>query len=96
MTDSNLMAENNMLAVGSIPIHPGIQDFADAKGKIILYVKDEEEGRSLYLSFEMYGELSRAYEVRYDDFEQVVTKMIGQVGMANSEDPFMTLLESGG
>lgn len=84
---------NDMIAVGSIPIHPGVLDYADAEGKIILWVKDEEEGRSLYMSIEMYGELSRAYEVRYDDWERTVAKMIGDVGMHNSDDPFAKLLE---
>lgn len=84
---------DDMIAVGSIPIHPGVLDYADAEGKIILYVRDEEEGRSVYMSISMYGELSRAYEVRYDDFERVVTKMIGDVVLSNSEDPFAQLLE---
>lgn len=87
---------DDMIAVGSIPIHPGVLDYADTDGKIILWVKDEDEGRSVYMSISMYGEVSRAYEVRYDDFEGVVTKLMGDVIMANAEDPFTQLLEGAG
>lgn len=82
----------DMIAVGSIPIHPGVLDYEDAKGKIILWVKDEEQGRSVYLGVEMYGVVDRAYEVSYADFENVITKMMGTVIMADAEDPYMALL----
>jgi len=82
----------DMIAVGTIPLNPGVLDYADAEGKVILYVKDEEEGRSVYMSISMYGEPSRTYEVAYNDFEQVVTKMMGEVIMHNTEDPFAQLL----
>lgn len=82
----------DMIAVGSIPIHPGVVDFQDTEGKVILWVKDEEEGRSVYLGIEMYGVVDRAYEVRYSDFENVITKMMGDVIMHNAEDPFEKLL----
>lgn len=83
---------DDMIAVGSIPIHPGVLDYADADGKVVLYVQDAEEGRSLFMSISMYGEFSRTYEVRYDDFAEVVTKMMGEVTMHNADDPFMKLL----
>lgn len=82
-----------MIAVGSIPIHPGVLDYADAEGKVILWVKDNREGRSVYLSVSMYGEPSRTYEVRYSDFESVVTKMMGDVIMRDVDDPFEQLLK---
>lgn len=82
----------DMVAVGTIPLNPGVLDYEDAEGKIILWVKDEEEGRSVYLGIEMYGVVDRAYEVRYDDFENVITKMMGEVIMANANDPFAELL----
>lgn len=84
--------EYDMLSVGSVPLNPNVVDFDDADGKVVLYVKDTDEGRSLYLSMSLYGEMSRTYEVRYDDFAEVVTKMMGEVTMANSEDEFMKLL----
>lgn len=85
----------DMISVGRIPIHPGVADFADTNGHVVLWVKDEDEGRSLYMTIEMYGEISRAYEVRYDDFADVVTKMMGQVAIHNVEDPFAQLLLGG-
>lgn len=83
---------NDMIAVGAIPIHPGVADFADADGRVVLWVKDEEEGRSVYMSISMYGEMSRTYEVRYDDFAETVTKVMGEVVMHNAEDPYALLL----
>jgi len=83
---------NDMIAVGAIPIHPGVTDFADADGRVVLWVKDEEEGRSVYMSISMYGEMSRTYEVRYDDFAETVTKVMGEVVMHNAEDPYALLL----
>lgn len=84
--------ETGYISVGAIPIHPGVLDYADTDGKIILYVKDEEEGRSVYMAIAMYGEVSRTYEVRYDDFAETVTKVMGEVTIHNSEDPFTLLL----
>lgn len=84
--------ETGYISVGAIPIHPGVLDYADTDGKIILYVKDEEEGRSVYMAIAMYGEVSRTYEVRYDDFAETVTKVMGEVTLYNSEDPFTLLL----
>ena len=82
----------DMVSVGRIPIHPGVTDYADANGHVVLWVKDEDEGRSVYMSIEMYGEMTRTYEVRYDDFEGVITRMMGEVTMANANDTFMALL----
>lgn len=87
--------EPNMIAVGSIPIHPGVLDLAGTDGKIILFVHDNDEGRSVRLGVEMYGHLDRLYEVRYEDFENVITKMMGTVIMADAEDPFNALLGGG-
>lgn len=81
-----------MVAVGSIPINPGMLDLADAEGKIILWVKDEDEGRSVYLAVEMYGVVDRAYPVAYADFEKVITDVMGKVIMADAGDPFTELL----
>lgn len=86
---------DEMIAVGTIPLNPNVLDFADAEGKIILYVRDEEQGRSVYLSVSMYGELTRTYEVRYDDFAEVITRMMGKVTMHNVDDPFAQLLLGG-
>lgn len=83
---------DDMIAVGTIPLRTGVLDFEDADGKIILWVKDEEEGRSVYLGVQMYGVVDRAYEARYEDFENVITKMMGEVIMANADDPFTALL----
>lgn len=85
----------DMLAVGAIPIHPGVLDYSDAEGKVILYVQESDQGQSLFMSISMYGELSRTYEVRYDDFADVVTRMMGQVSIANADDPFAQLLLGG-
>lgn len=81
-----------MISVGSIPLNPNVLDYEDANGKVVLYVQDSEEGRSLFMSMSLYGEFARTYEVRYDDFADVVTRMMGQVTMHNVEDPFAQLL----
>ena len=86
------MQMTDMIATGVIPLNPGVLDYADSDGKVILWVKDEEEGRSVYMSISMYGEMVRTYEVAYADFENVVTKMMGDVIMANMNDPFAELL----
>ena len=82
----------DMISVGRIPLHPGLLDYNDAEGHVVLYVRDEEEGRSVYISIERYGEMSRAYEVRFDDFENVITRMLGEGTLANHNDPFAALL----
>jgi hypothetical protein len=41
----------------------------------------------------MYGELARMYEVKYDDWADTITRMMGEVIMADSDDPFNQLLE---
>jgi len=84
--------EDNMIATATIPMNPSVLDFADAEGKIVLWVKDEEEGRSVYMGVKMYGEIDRVYEVQYDAFERVITKMMGDVIMYNADDPFTKLL----
>lgn len=84
--------DNGMISVGSVPLNANVLDYADADGKIILHVQDTDEGRSLFMSFKLYGEYSRTYEVRYEDFADVVTKMMGEVIMHNAGDPFAQLL----
>jgi hypothetical protein len=91
-TIDGLMAENEMIAVGMVPLHPGVMDYADAKGKIILFVRDDEEGRSLFMSIETYGQISRTYEVRWDDWSHIVTKMAGDVIISDAADPYTALL----
>lgn len=81
-----------MISVGTIPLNPNVIDYEDAEGKVILWVKDEEEGRSVYMSIGMYGQVTRTWEVRYDDFANVITRMMGEVTMHNVEDPFAELL----
>lgn len=82
-----------MISVGAIPINPNVVDFKDADGKVVLYVQDTADGgRSMFMSVSLYGEFARTYEVRYDDFADVVTKMMGEVALHNAEDPFMKLL----
>lgn len=82
----------DMISVGRIPLNPNLMDYEDAKGHVVLWVKDEDEGRSVYMSIEMYGTMTRTYEVRYDDFAEVITRMMGEVTMYNAEDPFAQLL----
>jgi hypothetical protein len=88
----DLLAENDMVAVGTVPIHPGVLDYEDSGGKIILFVRDYDEGRSLFLGVEMYGDMARLYEVRYDDWADVITKMAGDVILADADDPYNRLL----
>lgn len=83
---------DEMIAVGTIPLNPGMLDYADAEGKVILYVKDELEGRVAYITVSMYGEISRAFAVRYEDFADIATKVMGDVTMHNMTDPFEQLL----
>lgn len=91
-TTEDLMAANGLIAAGTVQIHPGLADYEDAKGKIILFVRDMDEGRSLFMGVEMYGEISRLWEVRYDDWEKVVVKMTGDVVIRNADDPLTKLL----
>jgi len=63
-TIDDLKSDADMLTVGTVPLHPGVLDYADTDGKIILFVRDQEEGRSLFMAIEMYGELGRMYEVK--------------------------------
>ena len=92
-TIEQMKAEVDMIAVGTMPLHPSSMDFPDASAKIILFVRDGEDGRSLFLGTELYGEMSRLYEVRYEDWEGTVTKVMAQVGLHNSNDPFTALLK---
>lgn len=91
-TLTDMRAEADMIALGTVPIHPGVVDYQDAEGKIVLFVRDCEEGRSLYMGVEMYGEISRLYEVQWSDWVPVMTKMMGDVVMHNMDDPFTALL----
>lgn len=91
-TLDEMKTQADMIAVGTVPIHPGVLDYNDTKGKIILFVRDEEEGRSVFMGVETYGEISRLYECRWDDWSAVITKMQGDVVMHNQEDPFNALL----
>lgn len=95
-TIDDLMAEHSMIAVGMVPLNPDVLDFKDAEGKIILYVQDSvDDGRLLFLSISLYGELSRTYEVKWEDWAPTVTKMMGDVVMHNHDDPFAQLLKEG-
>ena len=89
---SDLLTEADMITLGTVPIHPGVIDYKDAEGKIILFVRDCDEGRSLFMGVEMYGEISRLYEVQWNDWVPVMTKMMGDVVMHNMDDPFNQLL----
>lgn len=82
----------DMISVGTIPLNPSVLDYADAEGKIILWVEDGDEGKCVQLGVKMYGVVDRVYSVRYEDFEGVITKMMGEVIMANADDPFAQLL----
>lgn len=82
----------DMISVGTIPLNPSVLDYADAEGKVILWVEDGDEGKAVQLGIKMYGVVDRVYSVRYEDFENVITKMMGEVIMANANDPFAELL----
>lgn len=83
---------DDMIAVGSIPLDGRELDYDDADGKIVLHVREGDNGRTVFLSIKLYGEFSRAYEVRYDDFASVITKMIGDVVIHDAADQFNELL----
>lgn len=85
---------DGLISAGRIPLNPNIIDYDDAKGHVVLWVKEEEEGHSVYMSVEMYGHITRTYEVRYDDFADVITRMLGEVTIHNANDPFTQLLEA--
>ena len=91
-TIDDMLAEAEMISVGTVPIHPGVLDYQDAQGKVILFVRDNDEGRSIYMGVEIYGEISRLYECRWDDWVPVITKMAGDVTMHNHDDVFNQLL----
>lgn len=86
------MQMTDMISVGRIPLNPNIIDYDDAKGHVVLWVTEHDKGQSVYMSVEMYGEMVRTYEVNYDDFAGVITKMMGEVTIHNADDPFAQLL----
>ena len=97
MTTIDEVAQSeSTITAGTIPLHPGNRDYAEAKGKVVLWVKDEDEGRSLYMGFEAYGNVPYVYEVRYDDWADIITRMMGDVILHNADDPFAQLLNQGG
>lgn len=97
MTTIDSLAEKvNMITVGTIPLNPSVIDYADAEGKIVLFVRDGEDGRSCFMGVEMYGVLDRLYEVNYDDWAKTITRMTGDVVMHNHDDPFLQLLNGEG
>ena len=84
-----------VIAAGTIPLHPGVDDYRDAKGKVVLFVEDNDQGRSLYMGIEAYGTTPYTYEVRYDDFADIVTRLMVDVATANAGDMFAELLTGG-
>lgn len=86
MNIETIKADYDMLTVGTIPLNPDIRDYDDANGKLIMFVRDEVEGRSLYMGLELYGEVSRLWEVRYDDFAQVVGSITMDIALRDIEE----------
>lgn len=95
-TISDVAGAESTITAGTIPFHPGVPEYRDADGKVIMWVKDDDEGRSLFLGVEAYGEISAVTELRYDDWVDVVSRMMGTVIMQDSTDPFNELLKLGG
>lgn len=95
-TIDEMKAEVDMISVGTMALNPkSLIDFEDAKGKIVLFVRDGEDGRSMFMGVEMYGVLDRLYEVDYDTWAGVAARMAGEVIMSDALDPFTALLQNG-
>ena len=95
---TELMNEANQhetLTAGTIPFHPGVKEYEGLDGKVMLYVRDNDEGRSLYMAIGMQGVFPYVYEVRYDDFADVISRMQAEVIMTDADDPFTLLLTGG-
>lgn len=95
-TTESLYEQVDMITVGTVPLNPAAYTDPDAKGKIVLFVRDGEDGRSAFMGVEMYGQLDRLYEVNYDDWAKTITRMTGDVVMHNHDDPFLKLLNGEG
>lgn len=95
-TIDEIASKPAVITAGTIPLNPNVGDYADAKGKIVLFVQDEDEGRSIYMGIETYGEMPCVYEVRYDDWADIVSRMAADVVMNDADDPFAKLLNQGG
>lgn len=85
-TLNDLLADTDMIAVGSVPLKPGIADYADSDGKAVMFVRDMPEGRSLFLGLSLYGEISRMYELDYAAWEDTMLKMTTDVTVHNMGD----------
>lgn len=81
-----------MITAKTIPINPGVLDYKDAEGKIVLFVRDEAEGRSMYMGLELYGVIDRLWEVNYADWEDVAVRTIAAVSIHDSKDPLTQMM----
>ena len=82
-----------MITAKTIPLNPGVLDYEDAHGKVVLFVRDEQEGRSMYMGLELYGMIDRLFEVKYSDWEDVAVRTIAAVYLHDSKnDPLNELL----
>lgn len=84
MTNLNsLLADSDMLAVGSVPITTQDPEFLDADNKAVLFVRDMPEGRSLFLGLSLYGEIARMYQLDYSAWEDTMIKMMADVTVSD-------------
>lgn len=83
---TKLLADTDMIAVGSVPVTAGLADMADADGKVVLFVRDMPEGRSLFMGMTLYGEVSRMYQLDYSAWEDTILKMTTDVTVHNMGD----------
>lgn len=79
-----------VITAGTVPIHPSI---VSGSGKVLLFVQDGEDGRSLFIGVETFGEKAALFEVEYDQFVQVYSQMVSDVIIEDAGDPFAALLQ---
>lgn len=94
MTIKDIVELTPIVAAVSIPLHPAIPEYAGCTAHF--FAKDGDEGRSIYVGFDMDGQDSQLFEMRYDEWADMICKLQAEVILSNTEDPYMQLLTPGG
>ena len=99
MTDfktlTNEARQDQTITTGTVPLNPAVREYAEADGNVVMYVRDGDSGRSLYLGIKAFGAVTNVYEFSYDDFLDVFVRMQSDVILNDAEDPYSALLTGG-
>lgn len=99
MTDfktlTNEARQDQTITIGTVPFNPAVREYAEADGNVVMYVRDSDSGRSLYLGIKAFGAVTNVYEFSYDDFLDVFVRMQSDVILNDAEDPYSALLTGG-